>query len=456
MGDDPAPSDVPLQAFRQFCYRAGYEPVKAFVRANGSAAYSQLVELLRQDDDKLTVVVPALDVFGAKIENIAIALFELEYLGAEVLVMDGGVVDPVSVVIAEWAKLSEGNDIRERIKSAMRKRAIRGEGLGKPPYGYLIGKSRKLEVLPGEADTVRLIFSLYTQKGLGIRRIVRHLNENGIRTRKDRNWSMVTIRDILRNRAYLGTYTRFGMRVAGVHAALITPDMFRWAQNKLDERRPKRSNVQAEPFLLSGMIYCGYCENRMVGVTRKQSWTRRKDGTRAEKQYRYYQCQSRTNQSVCQYHTRRAHDLEQSVLDHLRSHRAKIAAMKGRRSASGNSAIQRERQRLEASRKGAERRMRQHLQQLASGDVNAEGFRSATEQILTARLDVIEQMAVLDRHELEQANGLTPGQQAASVIDRLAAGWDGMGHKEKRPLLQQVVDRINVLDDRAEVKVRVL
>ena len=58
---------------------------------------------------------------------------------------------------------------------------------------------------------MRYIFRLYLKDGLGIRRIARRLNEEGLRTRRDGLWSMVTVRDILRNRAYVGTYSRFGV-----------------------------------------------------------------------------------------------------------------------------------------------------------------------------------------------------------------------------------------------------
>ncbi len=50
---------------------------------------------------------------------------------------------------------------------------------------------------------------------MGIRLIARRLNEEGLKTRRGGNWSMVSIRDILRNRVYLGTYSRFGVKRAG-------------------------------------------------------------------------------------------------------------------------------------------------------------------------------------------------------------------------------------------------
>ncbi len=446
--------------FHAFCGRNGYEPCGTFADADGagpegSPTYRAMLDRIRREGGPLTVVVPALDALGARRDDVAIAVLELEELGARVQVLGGALVDPIRVATGPWSKGDHALELGERIKSAMRKRAIRGEGLGKPPYGYRIGRTKKLEVHNVEADTVRLVFSLYTQKNMGIRLIVRHLNEQKIPTRKGRNWSMVTIRDILRNRAYLGTYTRFGMRIPGSHPAIITPDMFRWAQSRLDERRPRRKNGQAEPFLLSGLIYCGQCGNRMVGVTRKQAWTRRRDGSRVEKQYRYYQCQSRTNQSVCEYHTRRAGELEAIVLEYLQGQQARLGAIQPCQEKAGAARPSvKERQKLLTARRGVERRLRQALHTAATGAVSQQRFRAQISQLLGARRQLDERLASLDRAVPAQGDGQSPGEQAVAFIDRLAACEPAMDLSLRRALLQTLVEAVTVFDDRVKIKLR--
>ena len=85
-----------------------------------------------------------------------------------------------------------------------------------------------------------------------------------------------------------------------------------WYTPRLNARRTSYSPRVTSQFLLSGIAYCGYCGNKLIGVSRKQAW-KRKSGERIENQYRYYQCESRTNQSVCGYHTRHADELEDQV-----------------------------------------------------------------------------------------------------------------------------------------------
>ena len=103
----------------------------------------------------------------------------------------------------------------ERVKEAMKARAMKGEGLGRPPFGYRIGAGRRFEVVPEEAATVELIYGLYLEQNLGLRLITRYLNERGIKTRRGGMWNIIGIRDILRNHTYIGTYSRFGVRVPG-------------------------------------------------------------------------------------------------------------------------------------------------------------------------------------------------------------------------------------------------
>ena len=57
---------------------------------------------------------------------------------------------------------------------------------GRPPYGYHVGPRNRLELVEEEALVVRYIYRLYLHEGLGIRLIARRLNEEGLRTRRNR------------------------------------------------------------------------------------------------------------------------------------------------------------------------------------------------------------------------------------------------------------------------------
>lgn len=75
-------------------------------------------------------------------------------------------------------------------------------------YGYrYIKKDNSLVILPGEAEVIKLIFTLYSE-GYGIRRIVNYLEQNGYRTRKGKEFGKTTINKILQNHKYCGLLVR--------------------------------------------------------------------------------------------------------------------------------------------------------------------------------------------------------------------------------------------------------
>ena len=108
-------------------------------------------------------------------------------------------------------ELMRGNDYLEYVKEIMMRGRIasvnEGNFIGSvPPYGYdkaKVGKSYTL-VPNSEADTVRLIFELWTKEGLGTTNIANRLNALHIKPRKSELWNNASIREMLRNPVYIG------------------------------------------------------------------------------------------------------------------------------------------------------------------------------------------------------------------------------------------------------------
>ena len=446
--------------FIEFCRDHGYEVVASFVDGGlvsdgPRPGFHQLIDFLRRPDKGfLLVVTPAFNSLGRDLKEAARSWFELQGLGAQVLVMDDS-GDSTDMLLKAWAKGSEGR-VGDRVRSAMRRKAVKGEVLGRPPYGYRVGSRHRLELVPEEAVVVRYIFRLYLQEGLGIRRIARCLNEEAVKTRRGGNWSMVSIRDILRNRAYLGTYSRFGVRVPGSHPALISPDDFRRVQECLMARRSSYSTPQASPFLLSGLVYCNYCGNKMIGVSRRQSWKRQKDGTTAEASYRYYQCQSRTNQSLCDYHTHRADELEEEVRRQLST--LDLGDGQAFRHAGDQGAVLAESKEechdLERRLATIDKRLERHIDAAARGRLNREKLQSLGMALAAERLEVEARLAAAERRLEEQASVAARRRTQEQALLRLSDRWDSLDFKSRRSLLRDVLDRVVVADDGIKIELR--
>ncbi len=448
------------EVFSRFCRQRGYQPVTAFGEVDSgdkvsSTQYRNMLRYIRKQGDDFLVVVRSPRHLHPDLQETVRCLLELEGLGVRVLATDEPVDDPLAAALQVWSTQRQGEGSGERVREAMRLRAVRGKGLGKPPFGYRIGADQKLEVVPEEADTVVLIYRLYVQENMGVRLIARYLNEQGLTTRKGGRWSIVGIRDILRNRAYLGTYSRFGVKVPSSHPSIIPSHIFSRVQGRLSAKPRQGGYARRLPFLLTGLACCGYCGNRMIGVTRSQTWTRHKDGGKSKGEYRYYQCQSRTNQSVCQYHTRRADDLERTVLAELHgfsSPDARERLVKQPAPAVDHTAI--ELPQLGKKLKALGRKFRGYLDQAAQGVISLEELRTMGGELVRQRQFLEQRLALL---EAEVRGEITAEQRREYIfeeLENLQERWESMTFLARRALLQHVIDRIVVYDDHVETLLR--
>ena len=433
--DEPDTSVDQLQkSFAEYCELQLHQPIRVFVDVSGGSSqpeYARMIGHMVDSSSNFLVVVPGAAHLGADLEAVARSVLELERTGAKVTCDDEEFPDPFQNALSTMGVKNVSRDRSARISASMRRLAIEGRSLGRPPYGYRNGPGGVLHVQSEEAEVVRLAYKLYTEDRRGLRLVARDLNERGLRTRKGGNWNVVTLRDVLKNLAYVGTYTRFGLRVPKSHEAIVEPETFRAAQDILRDRSRRVSAAAAEPFLLSGVAYCAECGNKMIGVTRRQTW-KRKDGHRSKNVYRYYQCQSRNNQSVCRYHTWRAEALETRTLRMLEESLGGAEASEdaSRRRAERAGRVQELSGRRLAN---AERRFMRALRKVASGD--------APTLDLAVHLDALR--AARSRAERPES----PLGDARSTLDR----WEALDISDRQDFLKGEIDRVVVGDDTVEL-----
>jgi site-specific DNA recombinase len=198
-------------------------------------------------------------------------------------------------MIAEY----ERAQIIERSRRGKRHRAKTGSVsvLSGAPYGYQYvkktdGLAAYYKIIEQEAEIVCQVYRLYTEDGFSIAGIVRWLNDKDIPTRKRLSkWERTTVWAMLRNPAYKGTacygktetterkkITRplrkrggFSPRCsANVERpkkdwieipvpAIVSPDVFSRAQERLEENKRYSQRRTKEPTLLQGMMACNKC-----------------------------------------------------------------------------------------------------------------------------------------------------------------------------------------------------
>ena len=160
-------------------------------------------------------------------------------------------------------------------------------------YGYRKGADGKPEIIPEEAEVVRLIYKLYLD-GSTLRQIAQHLTDLKIPKRECTEWNLIAVRSILSNEKYVGdallqkTYTvdcithkkakNNGERAKYlVTDAIIDRDTYNLVQQEMTRRSSLRKKsdkcVTAQgkysgKYALTEIMVCGECGS----AYRRQTW----------------------------------------------------------------------------------------------------------------------------------------------------------------------------------------
>lgn len=180
--------------------------------------------------------------------------------------------------------------IRENALLGSRLRAKSGKTVGGQLLGYInvpdtnaTNGTNKLVIEPSEAEVVKKIFNLYCQ-GYGLKAVAKMMNAGGYSGKNGKSFSIMTIRGILTNKAYIGFVKYDGEYFQGIHEPIISQEQWTKVQNLLAFKRTFSKTIDYQ-YLLSGIIKCPVCG---AGMLPMHVNCRNKDGS--EKVYYYYAC----------------------------------------------------------------------------------------------------------------------------------------------------------------------
>lgn len=179
----------------------------------------------------------------------------------------------------------EYKTIRRRMEAGRISAVKEGCYIGsRDPFGYKRFRREdgkySLQIVPPEAETVKLIFYLYTSTESGFQKTANRLNEIGSKPQRSDMWTANGVREIIRNPIYKG-YIRWNKRhsekhmdgsvskplsdekdviiVRGLHEPIISEEIWK----KANENRPvtKAKNRDKKELInpFAGLMKCGYC-----------------------------------------------------------------------------------------------------------------------------------------------------------------------------------------------------
>ena len=133
--------------FLDFCEAQGYEVATTFAeeaKSTNNAAFSQLIDYLKKPEKGfITVVAPSPQALADDAVIAAARCLQIERLGASVNFMDGengNAGDAMGAMVDNWSA-GRNDASRDKMRAALRSKAVRGEVLGRPPYGYHVGRA---------------------------------------------------------------------------------------------------------------------------------------------------------------------------------------------------------------------------------------------------------------------------------------------------------------------------
>ncbi len=219
--------------------------------------------------------------------------------------------------------------LSRKVHETMLTKAQKGEWNSKPPFGYTL-QDKHLVINEDEAWIIRRIFDLYLKHNFGIRSIVMDLNRD-TKSKTGGLWDYAEVRRILKNPAYVGdsvwnTRKRSETRdinrpkeewvvVRDTHPPIIERNVFEEAQDRLAIKAELRGSSRSRTYLLSGVLYCGFCGGKMYGANRKSRYSKTKG--RALDHFSYI-CNNYYKKKACERHwILDSAEFEKTVLNYI-------------------------------------------------------------------------------------------------------------------------------------------
>lgn len=354
-------------------------------------------------------------------------------------------------------ELLRGNDYLEYTKEilwrgrvAAAKRGCYSTG-GPAPFGYKkikIGKDWTLEIVPEDAEIVRMIFDWFVRDGLSRGAMARKLNEMGIKSPGGSIWRDGTVTKILSNEHYIGnivfnnwkqiTFYEGGEKVKrsikqkredviiakGKHPAIIDAETFEAART-LVTPKPKNQEKLKLKNPLSGILICSKCGKVMARKT----------------------CGNGALRYVCRSHKPRCfksaliHELDAALLNALETVELPALQLKVKNDEGNATRIQ---QRLVA-------KLQDQLKELEGQEENLYELvesKAYTPEMFNRRYAVLEGKLKTCREEIEKAKRAMPKainyQERADTLERAITLLKDptASPEEQNKLLRSIIDRI--------------
>ena len=245
------------------------------------AGFQEMMELI--DTGQVdTIVCHHLDRFSRNLHDILSYFKQLEAKGTifafakedfDFSTPDGMLHFHILAVFADWYL----KNLARETKKGKFSRIVSGKANNQLPFGYVQDTAGEAVIVEEEAAAIRGAFERYVTGNFTDRQIADWIKAQGLLSRRGREWHKDNIRSILSNDFYYGVVRYHDDLYPGNHTAIVTKELFDQAQivRQQHARKPRSNAPSLRVYLLNTLARCSACGRPL-----------RAQGGR--KDYRYY------------------------------------------------------------------------------------------------------------------------------------------------------------------------
>ncbi len=294
-----------------------------------------MLERIKEDPDGGTVITTKLDRLSRKLFDILSLVdyfgkYNFKYVsqseGFDTATPAGRLVMQMLGMVAEF----ERERISERVQDNMRSIARNtSKVISRPCFGYDVVDKVMLPNLE-ESLLVKQMYA-WALLGEGSRAIAGRMNALGVKTKEGNVWHDKVVRELLQRDTMIGqftynkTYRKNGktitrpeeewIRIPDHHEAIIDRDTYEKVCQMFEARKTVGRHVKDDTFLLSGLVYCSHCGEKMNGKTNRNF---SKKLNRENVHYQYL-CNGYLKKKICYHHWVGRDAIEQMIINRIRT-----------------------------------------------------------------------------------------------------------------------------------------
>lgn len=332
-----------------------------------------------------------------------------------------------------WAQIYLENLREETLKRLTTKARRGGRHMSRPPLGYIFDDNHTPIIFEPEAKLVRKVYSLYLDRGWGVTRIAKHMNDFST-TKEGGKWDSKTVRNIIQNPTYAG-FNHFKpshlpeesrIITQGDHEPIVSVEDFERAKVIRERRAAGFASRRSFDYPYSGIVKCSRCGATYTGNS----------SVHKDRVYRSYRCLNQYAKNTCDAPSISERILNELVFGYLQIVDDGIQ----------NKVDEKKKIDLTKEIEISNRRKRNWMMALGDGNLTSEDYSNLIDE-------EEKRMKELYKETKDDPEETIPAEELRQMMKELTDQWDYLEVVTQKQLIQSMFQRIVIENKKDEWKI---